>query len=267
MSTELEKKFEAQNILTDKLRFPPAVEALFIQIFSFCICGSGIFFTHLLFAKKFSLISFLLAGAFVAAIISYFRKMDWWWWAIQFFFPISVFALLSLDISRHYYLASFIFMALLYWSTFRTQVPYYPSKATLPSVIDAFLPRKPLRFVDLGSGFGGLTLSLSLKRADSFFCGVEIAPLPWLISYLRAQIHSAKVSFFLKNYHDMTLGEYDVVFAYLSPAAMPSLWEKAKSEMRSGTLLLSYEFIVPDIEPDLCINTDSNDPILYVWRI
>ncbi|MCU6433194.1 class I SAM-dependent methyltransferase [Undibacterium sp. Jales W-56] len=267
MSIELEQKTEAQNNLADRLTFPPAVEALLIQAFSLCICGVGILFAYLVFAKIISLLFFLVAHALIAACISYRRKMDWWWWIIQFLFPIAAFLLLTLDVPRHYYLAVFVVMALLFWSTFRTQVPYYPSRASLPSLIHDFLPDKSLKFVDLGSGLGGLVLNLSLRRGDSVFWGVEIAPLPWLLSYIRSKFHPANARFFLKNYDNINLGDFDVVFAYLSPAAMPALWNKVASEMRPGSLFLSYEFIVPDVEPDLCINTDSGDPILYIWRI
>ena len=43
------------------------------------------------------------------------------------------------------------------------------------------------------------------------------------------------------------LARYDVVYAYLSPAAMPRLWEKARREMRPGSLFVSNGFAVPGV--------------------
>jgi len=156
----------------------------------------------------------------------------------------------------------------LFWSTYRTQVPYYPSRPSLlPFVRDLLPAGKPIQFIDIGSGLGGLVLSLAKARGDCRFAGVEIAPLPWCVSYLRAKLGGSKASFRLQNYLELNLRDYDFVFAYLSPAAMPALWQKAKSEMRPGSTLLSYEFVIPGFEPDLCINTGDNAPILYAWRI
>ena len=45
---------------------------------------------------------------------------------------------------------------------------------------------RPVRAVDIGSGLGGLVLELARRRPDSVFMGIELAPLPWLLSWLRA---------------------------------------------------------------------------------
>ncbi|WP_229751281.1 class I SAM-dependent methyltransferase [Undibacterium terreum] len=217
---------------------------------------------------NFPLYTIIIAEAVLAAVISWLRGMDWWWWCIQFLFPIAVVVFLAFNISPSYFLVAFFFLMVLFWSTYRTQVPYYPSRSSLlPHIRDLLPAEQPVRFIDIGSGLGGLVLSLARIRGDSQFSGVEIAPLPWVLSYLRARLTRSRASFFLQNYLEMNLQAYDFVFAYLSPAAMPALWQKAKSEMRAGSMLLSYEFVIPGAEPDLCINTGDNAPILYAWRI
>ncbi|GAC1436513.1 MAG: hypothetical protein NVSMB6_32690 [Burkholderiaceae bacterium] len=57
-----------------------------------------------------------------------------------------------------------------------------------------------------------------------------------------------------------------MVFAYLSPAAMPALWLKAQREMQPGALLLSYEFPVDGRLPDLTVLPHPQGPPLYGWR-
>jgi hypothetical protein len=56
------------------------------------------------------------------------------------------------------------------------------------------------------------------------------------------------------------------VFAYLSPAAMPALWQKARREMRPGSLLLSHEFPIPGKEADLVLRPQGG-AALYGWRL
>ena len=61
------------------------------------------------------------------------------------------------------------------------------------------------------------------------------------------------------------LSGHDIVYAYLSPAPMPLLWEKARREMRAGSLLVSFRFVVPGVAPSRMIDAGGN--WLYVWRL
>lgn len=254
-----------EDILT---RVPPALIALPIQIFSLLLSLLVVIFVELRLTHVVPIFAFIFIQSAFAAVFSFLLRMDWWWCAIQFLFPILVVVFAFSKIPSHYYLAAFIVFALVYWSSFRTRVPYYPSKSSLlPAILDLLRTGESLKFIDVGSGLGGLPIKLSLANKKNHFFGVEIAPLPWLVSFLRSKYCKSNAYFFFGNYEKLHFGEYDVVFAYLSPAAMPALWEKAKCEMRTGTILLSYEFIIPNVKPDLCINMSSNDPTLYLWRI
>lgn len=248
--------------------FSPALEAALIQVVSLLLCFLMSFVLRSYLAHPPTIIFYVISQAAFAAFLTFCRKLDWWWIIIQFLFPVLVPIFLIVEIPPVYYLCMFVVLALIYWSIFQTQVPYFPStSALLPAVLNLLPTDRRVRFVDVGSGLGGLLFSLSAIRKESSFVGIEIAPLPWLISYLRSLLVGAEVQFTLGNYERAHLSEYDVVFAYLSPVAMPGLWAKAIAEMRPGTLLLSYEFIIPDIEPDLCINIAEKEPFLYVWRI
>lgn len=246
----------------------PSIEATLIQSASILLCFLMSVALRFILDNPPSIVFYVVSQAAFAAFLTFLCKMDWWWIPIQFLFPLFVPILLIADISSTYYLCGFVFLTLIYWSSFRTQVPYFPStSALLPAVLNLLPVDSKIRFVDIGSGLGGLLFNLSAIRKESSFVGIEIAPLPWAVSYFRAWFASSTVRFIFGNYERANFGEYDVVFAYLSPVAMPSLWVKAISEMKPGALLLSYEFIIPDVEPDLCINIAEKEPFLYVWRI
>jgi SAM-dependent methyltransferase len=165
------------------------------------------------------------------------------------------------------FLAGFVALLLVYWSTFRTQVPYYPSGKRAWDAVAGLLPAgRPVYVVDIGSGLGGLVLDLARRRPESTFAGIELAPLPWLVSWLRARLAGNNVRFVRGDYEQLDLGDYDVVFAYLSPAAMGALWRKAGAEMRPGALLLSYEFGISAKPPDLTIVPTGRGPSLYGWH-
>ena len=95
--------------------------------------------------------------------------------------------------------------------------------------------------------------------------GVERAPLPFLIAFLRglASVRRYRVSW--GNLWTTDLSGADVVYAYLSPAPMAALWEKARREMRPGTSLVSFRFVIPGVAPTRTIPVGANS--LYVWQL
>ncbi|MES2025468.1 MAG: class I SAM-dependent methyltransferase [Pseudomonadota bacterium] len=246
----------------------PAVQALLLQIISFFIVlliarGIGAIFGW----GMNILIVALLQGA-IAAGLAWWRGLASWWLAIQFLFPLVLVLALSWQLPPSLFLAAFLFFLCLYWTTFRTQVPFYPSRlSTWEAVTKLLPPNKELRFIDVGSGLGGLVLDLAKRRPESRFIGTEIAPLPWLVSVVRARLSGSSARFERGDYGRLNFADYDVVFAYLSPVAMPALWTKAKSEMRPGAMLLSYEFLIPNVTPDVIVSPEVNGPELYVWHI
>ncbi|MEC5162316.1 MULTISPECIES: class I SAM-dependent methyltransferase [unclassified Janthinobacterium] len=207
----------------------------------------------------------LLQGA-LAAALSWRCGLASWWRAIQLLFPLALLAAQSLHLPPLLFLLAFLFLLGLYWSTFRTQVPFYPSGPAVWDAVARLLPsQRPARLIDIGSGLGGLVLELARRRPDCVFTGIELAPLPWLLSVLRARLGGSAARFVRGDYERLDFGNYDAVFAYLSPAAMAALWEKAAREMRPGTMLFSYEFNIAAQKPDRSIAATPGGPALYVW--
>lgn len=207
-----------------------------------------------------------LAQGVLAALLGAYAGLARWWLPIQLLFVPGALTLLALALPPVLFLALFALLVLCYWSTFRTQVPYYPSgPAVWQAVADALPKEKHLRVIDIGSGLGGMALALAARRPDAVVEGIELAPLPWFASRVRSALSKSKVTFTRGDYEALDFGHYDVVFAYLSPAAMPRLWEKARQEMRAGSMLLSYEFGVPGKFPNRTISPEKGKPAVYCW--
>ncbi len=246
----------------------PAARALLHQIFAFLMTSIGLAVFETQTGMQPALAFAACAQGVLAAAISYWRRLAPWWLPMQLLFPVMVITMQALQLPPLLFLFLFLGLLGLYWSTFRTQVPYYPSNRLVWQAIAAQLPSdRPLRVIDIGSGFGGLVLYLSGIRLDSLFSGIELAPLPWFVSQLRARLQHSRGQFLRGDYMRLRFSRYDVVFAYLSPAAMTALWEKAHTEMRPGSLLLSYEFLIPGHAPDLVISPTPGLPALYGWRM
>jgi hypothetical protein len=212
----------------------------------------------------------LLQGGW-AALLSWRFRLAPWWRAIGLLFPACVLLARggaeSLQVPSWAFLLVFVVLLLVFWSTFRTQVPYYPSRRSAWDKVAELLPQeRPLKVIDIGSGLGGFVLDLARRRPDCQVSGIELAPLPWLASSLRALLSRSSARFLRGDYDGLDFAAYDVVFAYLSPAAMGALWRKASQEMRPGSILLSYEFTIEERAPDVSFVTTDSAKVLHLWH-
>ncbi len=219
----------------------------------------------------FYVFSLVLFQSMFATFIATCVGMAVWWRWIHFFFPLALWLMSILHVPSSVYLAGFVVTMALYWTTFKTQVPFYPSRPAvwqaLLTLMEQHSPQRALRMIDIGSGLGDVSTFIAQQRPDDAVEGIEIAPLPWLISKVRAAMKGSRARFTLGSYQALHFADYDVVFAYLSPAAMPQLWQKASQEMRPGTLLVSLEFDIPHVMPLQIIHTGESTPDLFVWRM
>ena len=252
-----------------RIRQAPAVRALLGQAAAFPLTLAATWLLARAGVDMSWLAVALLQGAW-AALLAWRAALAPWWRAIQFAFPPALLLARGLAdaaaLPPAVFLGVFIVLLLVFWSTFRTQVPYYPSGREVRELVTGLLPARPLALIDIGSGLGGLVLALGRARPDCDLTGIELAPLPWLAARLRAGVARSRARFLRGDYERLNLGHYDVVFAYLSPAAMSGLWQKAVREMKPGSMLLSYEFVILEREPDRRLVTTNGRKILYVWH-
>lgn len=223
----------------------------------------------LLVGESISGYAFLILQGAMAALLGRAVRLPTWWLPILAAFPLLVSAVLALSIAPGWFLAAFLVLVAVYWSTFRTQVPLYLTGRQAVSILAARLPTgRPCRFLDIGSGTGTVLAQLARQVPDSVTLhGVELAPLPHAIAWLRSRFTGGRFRVTRENFWRCDLGGYDVVYAFLSPVPMPDLWRKVRSEMRPGSLFVSNTFTVPGVAPDETIAIGNGARILYVWRI
>lgn len=245
----------------------PAVVALLVQLPAFGFAIGIAKLASFVSAFQLSTLGVAFIQGLLAALIGRRRMMAWWWIVINLCFPCAVVLAFMARLPPWSFLAGFLSMCALYWSTYRTQVPFYPSGPTVRRTVAGLLPDRPdARFIDIGSGIGDMVLYLARACPSGQFVGIEIAPLPWLISRARGWFRNSRGNFVLGDYDRLDFAGFDVVFAYLSPAAMEALWVKAVREMRPGSLLLSYEFRIPGVEPQIVLVPRKGGAQLYGWR-
>ncbi len=200
-----------------------------------------------------------------------------WWTLINLLFAPALYGALVLQWPAGVWLAAFVVFVLVYWSTFRTQVPLYLTHRTALPALFAQLrdaQKSSFRFMDLGCGCGGVLQALAREFPHAEFNGIESAPLPCVLAWWRAwcgRAGSRSVNVRWGDFWKLDFGCYDVVYAFLSPVPMERLLKKARREMRPGTLLISNTFLPPDLPhnapPGHSVASDARGGLLHVWRM
>jgi len=178
----------------------------------------------------------------------------------------AVSGVLSLDLPPEWYLAGCLALWLIYGAPGTGKAPLYCSHAAVAAAVAAVAPQGG-RVVDLGCGLGGPLARLAHARPDLELHGIESALLPWLVSKLRGLRHRG-FTVTRGDFWRADLRGFDLVYAFLSPLVMERLWDKARREMRPGTVLVSYRFTVPGVAPDRTVTVDAAARgELHFWRI
>ncbi len=103
---------------------------------------------------------------------------------------------------------------------------------------------------ELGSGWGTLAFPLADRFPENQVVGIEVSPLPWLVSWLRqALAPRSNLTLQLGNYHNVPLNDAGMVVCYLHPEGMERLRVKLEAELRPGSLVLCNTFAVRGWNP------------------
>ncbi|ENO90667.1 class I SAM-dependent methyltransferase [Thauera linaloolentis] len=245
---------------------PPALKALLAQLMgtagAFALASSG---------ALGGLWPLVASQAGLAAASALVLRSERWWLAIHLgFLPLAVLAHgLSRALGLHpgWYLAGFVLLLLVYWTSFRTQVPLYLSNRATAAAVGRLLPAAPACVLDIGAGTGSLLRPLARMRTDCRFTGIELAPAPWLLGRLLA-VRFPNIEWRRGDLFAPSWSDYDVVYAFLSPVPMAAVWAKACAEMKPGSLLVSNGFVVPGAEPERIVEVaDRRGTRLHVYRM
>jgi len=208
--------------------------------------------------------AFVQAG--LAVLLASLLRSDRWWLPLHLCFAPAMVLAVRISAPAWLYFLPLCALLLVYGSSFRSQVPLFLSNRRTVERFAAWLDgRSGQRILDAGSGTGSFSLLLGRLRRDCAVSGCEQAVLPALLGRLASRghpnVHLQQGDFWKRDF-----GDYDVVYAFLSPVPMPLLWQKASAEMRPQSWLVSNSFPVPERVADAVLEVaDRRRTRLYCY--
>jgi len=210
----------------------------------------------------------ILVQSASAAMLSRLFGLKRWWLVAQFALPTLAWVVLAFAVPSWVYLVIFLGLFLVYSNASRERVPLYLTNATTCAALSQLISDdngdEKRRFIDLGCGLAGTISALSRAHPNWDFVGVENAPLPYLISRLRLLGRvNARVEF--KSLWSVDLSQFDMVYAFLSPAPMPRLIASVERDMKPGSQFISNSFWAPNLPFDDQVEvTDRRKTRLFI---
>ena len=147
--------------------------------------------------------------------------------------------------------AGLLIAASILFYTLKTGTPPMPTAPKVKSVLLSMTPEDVAGTVfEIGSGWGTLAFSLARRYPDNRVAGLEVSPVPWLVSRLWLRLHPhANLELHWTDAMKTNLSGAGLVVCYLNPGGMEKLAAKLAAELRPGAYVLSNTFALSGWQP------------------
>jgi len=136
--------------------------------------------------------------------------------------------------------------------TLVTKVPPEPSTKKAWTVMEDLLPERVEGTVyELGAGWGGVALSLAKRYPENPIVAIELSPLPYLVSWLRARLSGASnLEVRFVNALDVSITDAGLITCYLFSDVMARLEPKFVDQLPTGATVISNTFALPSLRAE-----------------
>lgn len=122
---------------------------------------------------------------------------------------------------------------------FRTRVPYVVTPKKYFPIIFQNIKITPETVVfDLGCGKGDFLFACE-KFKPKKLVGYELSPLHALYAKVKARLKRSRVEIFCKDFYTADISQADIIYLFLVPKIVNSVWQKIKKQAKMGALVLT----------------------------
>jgi hypothetical protein len=143
--------------------------------------------------------------------------------------------------------------------------PMPSTRAAAAAVLSLAVPAKEGPIYELGSGWGGLAISLARAHPERIVCCYELSTIPYLFSVLAGRWSGLEnLGFRRRDFLRQDLSDAALVVCYLYPGGMEQLAAKLEGQ---SLVVVSNTFAMPGWEPDEVVELgDRHRTRVYRYR-
>ncbi|KZD00343.1 MULTISPECIES: class I SAM-dependent methyltransferase [unclassified Thalassospira] len=161
-----------------------------------------------------------------------------------------------------------IILALIAGYAIRLKAVPMPTSAKAADEIIAYIPGDTKAVTDFGSGWGDLALAIARARPDVKVTGIELSPIPYAISRMRAVLAARpNLDFIRGDFKTLDRDPGDVVVCFLDPRVMGDVGDVLDQRMANGGILISRAFAIPGWQAFGEVPMKTGSDHLYLYRI
>lgn len=136
-------------------------------------------------------------------------------------------------------------------------------KKVVKKIIADLKIKNNAKVYELGCGRARFLRNLREKYPNANLVGVEYSFLIYTIAWFFNFLTQSKLKLIKKNFFKISLADAEVVYCYLNISLMEKLEEKMKREVKQGTILISYQFRFPNLEPVKILEVEKKKKVYF----
>lgn len=157
-----------------------------------------------------------------------------------------------------------------FYSVFLGYAVYFStSKRIVERIIREIQPEAGATIFELGSG-----RAIFLRQAEKNFpqikklIGVEYFLYPYLVARIHLWLTGSRVRIIKGDMLKADINDADHIYCFLNRQSMVDLKGKFLRECKKGAQIISYQFSIPEMQPEKVIDVDNNKRNqIYFYRM
>lgn len=122
-------------------------------------------------------------------------------------------------------------------------------RKTVIRLFTEYLPTDSLfTMVDLGCGWGGMTVSLARTYQKATIHGYEITTFPYLVSKLVSLFFWGRIKIHNSDMYKADLSQFQAIYCYLPTFILTDLLPQF-ARLKAGTMIITSGWAIPDYTP------------------
>lgn len=136
--------------------------------------------------------------------------------------------------------------------------PFFPSSPeTMEKILERLRIEKKFTIFSFGHGRSGFLRAVERKYPGVKLIGVEENSLHCLIARLQIFLHRSRIKIIRSDYYRVKIKDANIVYCHLDAGILRDIYKKLRLEPRSGAVIISSGFIVPYLEHQKILKTES----------